>query len=135
MESGASAVAVGIGAFAAANFWNPVGWIAGVTSIVVGFFSWFFGDQEKKGWQKAKQEAKETLWNSLRQSEQETCKTYEKLLDTNISIRAKTEVLEQVDIYIKGLLIIVADLKKAILQLEKIKKQMKRESDSTEPRD
>lgn len=131
----ASAVAFGIGAFAAANFWNPVGWIAGVTSIVVGIFSWFFGDQEKKAWEKAKQEAKETLWKSLDQSEQETCKTYQKLLDTNIAIRAKTEVLEQVDIYIKGLLIIVADLKNAISQLEKIKKQMKRESDSTEPRD
>ncbi|MFN6541305.1 MAG: GTPase [Nostoc sp. EkiNYC01] len=131
----ASAVAFGIGAFAAANFWNPVGWVAGATSIVVGFFSWFFEDQEKKAWQKSKQEAKETLWNSLDQSEEEICKTYQELLDKNIAVTAKTEVLEQVDIYIKGLLLIVAYLKEAISQLEKIKGQMKRESDSTPIRD
>ncbi|MEH2256494.1 hypothetical protein [Nostoc sp.] len=113
----ASVVAFSIGAFAAANFWNPVGWVASVTSIVVGCFSWFFCEQEKKAWQKAKQEAKETLWKSLEQSEQETCKTYQKLLDTNIAVRAKTEVLGQVDVYIKGLLVIVADLKEAISQL------------------
>jgi len=71
----------------------------------------------------------------LDQSEQETCKNYQKLLDTNIAVRAKTEVLEQVDIYIKGILIIVDDIKKAISQLEKIKKEMKRESDYTGVRD
>ncbi|MUG94362.1 GTPase RsgA [Scytonema sp. UIC 10036] len=129
----ASAVAVFIGAFAAASFLNPVGLIAGVTSIVVGYFSGIVGDREKKTWQKTKQEAKETLWKSLEQSEQETYKTYQKLLDTNIAVRAKTEVLEQVDIYIKGLLIIVANLEKAISQLEKIKKQLKRDLDFKEP--
>lgn len=44
-------------------------------------------------------------------------------------------MLEQVDIYIKGILIIVDDIKKAISQLEKIKKEMKRESDYTGVRD
>jgi len=128
-----SAVAFGISVFAAANFWNPVGWIASVASIAVGFFAWFVDDQEKKAWQKAKQEAKEALWKSLEQSKQDTCKNYQKLLHKNIAVRAKTEVLKQVDIYIKGLREIVNDLKKAISKLEGIKKEMKMELDSTEP--
>ncbi|PZO35938.1 MAG: hypothetical protein DCF19_22750 [Pseudanabaena frigida] len=35
-----SAIAMGIAAFAGANFWNPIGWIAGIASVVVGIFGW-----------------------------------------------------------------------------------------------
>ncbi|MBD2505244.1 GTPase [Anabaena azotica] len=129
-----SAVALGIGTFAAANFWNPVGWVAAATSIAVGLFGYFFDDHEKKAWQKAKQEAKETLWKSLTQSEQQTCETYQRTIDTNIAVRAKAEVLEPIDIYIKEILIIVSNIKKIILKLENIKREMKRESQYTQTR-
>ena len=43
--AGVAAVAVWIGG---ANFWNPVGWIAGAVSIIAFGLSWFFDDREKK---------------------------------------------------------------------------------------
>lgn len=43
--AGVAAVA---GYFSAANFWNPVGWVAGVGSVVALGLSWLFGDRETK---------------------------------------------------------------------------------------
>jgi hypothetical protein len=43
--AGVAAVA---GYFGAANFWNPVGWIAGGVSVIALGLSWLFGDREKK---------------------------------------------------------------------------------------
>lgn len=43
--AGVAAVAGWIGG---ANFWNPVGWIAGAASVVSLGLSWLFGDREKK---------------------------------------------------------------------------------------
>lgn len=41
-------VAAVAGYFGAANFWNPVGWIAGGVSAIALGLSWLFGDREKK---------------------------------------------------------------------------------------
>jgi hypothetical protein len=43
--AGVAAVAAWIGG---ANFWNPVGWVAGAVSLVAFGISWFFGSREKK---------------------------------------------------------------------------------------
>lgn len=43
--AGVAAVA---GYFGAANFWNPVGWIAGGVSVIALGLSWLFSDREKK---------------------------------------------------------------------------------------
>jgi hypothetical protein len=50
--SSAGAALTGVAAVAGliggANFWNPVGWIAGAVSIFTLGLSWFFGDRDKK---------------------------------------------------------------------------------------
>ena len=50
--SAAAGAAVGIAtaaaAFGAANFWNPVGWVAGALSAAALGASWLFDDREKK---------------------------------------------------------------------------------------
>ncbi len=58
--AGVAAVA---GYLGAANFWNPVGWIAGGVSVIALGLSWLFSDREKK---LQKQKAKATA--QLRES-------------------------------------------------------------------
>ncbi|GIV04404.1 MAG: hypothetical protein KatS3mg015_3234 [Fimbriimonadales bacterium] len=58
---GVAAVAGWIGG---ANFWNPVGWISGVVSIVAFGLSWLFEDREKK-LQKQKAQAARQLRDQI----------------------------------------------------------------------
>lgn len=125
----AAAVAWGIGAFAAANFWNPVGWVAGIASAIVGFFSWRVREKEKEAWRKAKQEAKETLWKSIDKTKEDTCKAYKNLLNTNLS-QAQKEILAQVDTY-KDRLSEIADItRKYLIHLEQIREKMNERKNS-----
>lgn len=89
-----SAIAMGIAAFAGANFWNPIGWVAGIASVVVGIFGWLFGsgNEERRAWQRQKQQAKESLYTGLQRSENEIVKTYQDLLQRYITSRQNDEI-------------------------------------------
>lgn len=65
--AGVAAVA---GYFGAANFWNPVGWIAGGVSVIALGLSWLFGDREKK-LQRQKAKATSQLRESIDKLEHE----------------------------------------------------------------
>ncbi len=99
-----SAIAMGIAAFAGANFWNPVGWVAGIASVVVGIFSWLFGsgNDERRAWQRKKQEAKDLLYQKLYTSENEIVKSYQDLLQKYITSR-QNEELKRIKTYIRQL--------------------------------
>lgn len=99
-----SAIAVGIAAFAGANFWNPIGWVAGIASVVVGIFGWLFGsgNDERRAWQRQKQEAKDLLYKKLHTSENEIVKSYQDLLQKYITSR-QNEELKRIKTYINQL--------------------------------
>ncbi|MBD2316482.1 GTPase domain-containing protein [Phormidium tenue] len=99
-----SAIAVGIAAFAGANFWNPIGWVAGIASVVVGIFGWLFGsgNDERRAWQRQKQEAKDLLYRKLHTSENEIVKSYQDLLQKYITSR-QNEELKRIKTYINQL--------------------------------
>jgi tRNA U34 5-carboxymethylaminomethyl modifying GTPase MnmE/TrmE len=59
--AGVAAIAV---YFGAANFWNPVGWIAGGASVIALGLSWLFDDREKK-LQRQKAKAADQLRGSI----------------------------------------------------------------------
>jgi len=124
---GTSAVAFGIGAFAAANFWNPVGWIAAGTSVVVGFLSWLFGKNEEEKWLKVKRKAKEQLWNIIDKMERKTRGTYKTWFYKNITTKGRRAMFEQVSTYIEGLKKITDDLKKYASRLMELQEQVNKE--------
>ncbi|MCL1495728.1 MAG: hypothetical protein M1G31_34025 [Pseudanabaena sp. Salubria-1] len=99
-----SAIAMGIAAFAGANFWNPIGWVAGIASVVVGIFGWLFGsgNDERRAWQRQKQEAKDLLYRKLHTSENEIVKSYQDLLQKYITSR-QNEELKRIKTYINQL--------------------------------
>jgi len=99
-----SAIAVGIAAFAGANFWNPIGWVAGIASVVVGIFGWLFGsgNDERRAWQRQKQEAKDLLYKKLHTSENEIVKSYQDLLQKYITSRQNEEI-KRIKTYINQL--------------------------------
>lgn len=65
--AGVAAVA---GYFGAANFWNPVGWVAGGVSVIALGLSWLFGDREQK-LQRQKAKATSQIRESIDKLERE----------------------------------------------------------------
>jgi len=126
-SGGISAVAFGVGAFAAANFWNPVGWIAFVVSVGAGILSWLFGRKEEREWLKAKRKAKERIWNSIDKMERKTRGAYKTWFYENITTKGRKAMLDQVSTYIDGLFVIANDLKECGLQLGKLQNQANKE--------
>ncbi len=81
--AGVAAVA---GYFGAANFWNPVGWIAGGVSVIALGLSWLFGDREKK-LQRQKATATSQLRNSIDQLEREVANSLKKWFYDSVTSR------------------------------------------------
>jgi hypothetical protein len=81
--AGVAAVA---GYFGAANFWNPVGWIAGGVSVIALGLSWLFGDREKK-LQRQKPKATAQLRESIDRLEQEVANSVKKWFYDSITSR------------------------------------------------
>lgn len=63
-----SAIAFTAATFGAANFWNPVGWVAFGVSVVAGLFSWF-SDSRAKKIARAKADACQQLHRNIDESE------------------------------------------------------------------
>jgi hypothetical protein len=72
--------------FAAANFWNPVGWIAGGVSLIALGVSWFFGDREKKI-QRQKAKVATELRESIDELEAEVVSGLKKWFNENVKSR------------------------------------------------
>lgn len=81
--AGVAAVA---GYFGAANFWNPVGWIAGGVSVIALGLSWLFGDREKK-LQRQKAKATAQLRESIDRLEQEVANGVKKWFYDSVTSR------------------------------------------------
>lgn len=81
--AGVAAVA---GYFGAANFWNPVGWVAGAVSVIALGLSWLFGDREKK-LQRQKAKATAQLRESIDKLEQEVAKGLKKWFYDSLTSR------------------------------------------------
>jgi hypothetical protein len=81
--AGVAAVA---GYFGAANFWNPVGWIAGGVSVIALGLSWLFGDREKK-LQRQKAKAAAQLRESIDKLEQEVANALKKWFYDSVTSR------------------------------------------------
>jgi small GTP-binding protein len=79
--AGAAAVA---GYFGAANFWNPVGWIAGGVSLIALGLSWFFDDREKK-LQRQKAKATSQLRKSIDKLERDVANGLKKWFDDTVT--------------------------------------------------
>lgn len=81
--AGVAAVA---GYFGAANFWNPVGWIAGGVSVIALGLSWLFGDREKK-LQRQKAKATSQLRESIDKLEHEVASGLKKWFYDSVTSR------------------------------------------------
>ena len=81
--AGVAAVA---GYFGAANFWNPVGWIAGGVSVIALGLSWLFGDREKK-LQRQKAKATSQLRESIDKLEHEVANGLKKWFYDSVTSR------------------------------------------------
>lgn len=81
--AGVAAVAAWIGG---ANFWNPVGWIAGAVSVVALGLSWLFGDREKK-LQRQKAKAAEQLRGTIDKLEQQVAGALKKWFYQSVTSR------------------------------------------------
>lgn len=88
--AGVAAIA---GYFGAANFWNPVGWIAGGVSLIALGLSWCFGDREKK-LQRQKAKAASELRESIDKLEREVASGLKKWLDENVTSRLVRSIRE-----------------------------------------
>lgn len=81
--AGVAAVA---GCFAAPNFWNPVGWIAGFVSVIALGLSWLFGDRELE-LQRQKAKATSQLRESIDKLEHEVAKGLKKWFYDSVTSR------------------------------------------------
>jgi small GTP-binding protein len=81
--AGVAAVA---GYFGAANFWNPVGWIAGGVSVIALGLSWLFGDRETKV-QRQKAKATTQLRESIDKLEREVASGLKKWFYDSVTSR------------------------------------------------
>ncbi|MBT3220054.1 MAG: GTPase domain-containing protein, partial [Proteobacteria bacterium] len=81
--AGAAGVAVLLGG---ANFWNPVGWIAGGIGIVALGLSWFFSDRESK-LQREKAQASKALREQIDNLERDIVKRLKKWFYDTITKR------------------------------------------------
>ncbi len=81
--AGVAAVA---GYFGAANFWNPVGWIAGGVSVIALGLSWLFGDRETKV-QRQKAKATSQLRESIDKLEHEVANGLKKWFYDSVTSR------------------------------------------------
>ncbi|WP_427913928.1 GTPase [Ramlibacter sp. MMS24-I3-19] len=81
--AGVAAVA---GYFGAANFWNPVGWIAGGVSVVALGLSWLFGDREQK-LQRQKAKAALQLRENIQKLEQDVAKGLKQWFYSSVTSR------------------------------------------------
>lgn len=88
--AGVAAVA---GYFGAANFWNPVGWIAGGVSVIALGLSWLFGDREKK-LQQQKAKATTQLRESIDKLEHEVANGLKKWFYDSVTSRLVRAVRE-----------------------------------------
>ncbi len=81
--AGVAAIA---GYFGAANFWNPVGWIAGGVSIIALGLSWLFGDREKK-LQRQKAKATSQLRETIDKLESQVANSLKKWFYDSVTSR------------------------------------------------
>jgi hypothetical protein len=81
--AGVAAIA---GYFGAANFWNPVGWIAGGVSLIAFGLSWLFGDREKK-LQRQKAKAADQLRGSIDDLEQKVASSLKQWFYDSVTSR------------------------------------------------
>ena len=70
----------------ASNFWNPVGWVAGVVGVTALVFSWFFQDREKKV-QRRKAAVAKQLRQQIDKMEQQIAQDMREWCDRNITKR------------------------------------------------
>jgi len=120
---GISAIAFGIGGFAAANFWNPAGWITAAAALLITGLGKLFADDEDREWLKAKKNAKNRLWDDFDRNERKTRGAYKTWFYENITSKGRKAMLDQVSTYIKELYGIANDLKKYALQLRELQNQ------------
>lgn len=89
LSAGAGALAgvAAVGGFIfAANFWNPVGWFAGVVSVASLGLSWLFGDRERK-LQRQKAAAARQLRGSIDELEQKVADALHEWFSTEVNGR------------------------------------------------
>jgi GTP-binding protein EngB required for normal cell division len=122
-----SGVAFSLSYIAAANFWNPVGWVAAGASFLVGLFSWHVREQEARAWSQAKREAKESLLKSVDEAENKTCELYTKLLTEKVIGKVRIEVVEQLQSYIDAITRVEKKIKEFAAELRSLNNQMGRE--------
>lgn len=106
----------------AANIWNPVGWISLGASVVASLLSWLFGDYEGKKWQRAKQEAKETILKNIEILERKTKGKYKSWFYNQITKKAKREIFDEVDTFTTGLFSIADILREHAKKIGSLKK-------------
>lgn len=126
-----SAFVVAFAGWGAANFWNPVGWIALGASALVGILSLFFKDRETKKWQEAKSDAKEILLENIEKLERRTRGAYKAWFYKNVTKKGKKEMLDQVSSYINGLFQISDELQGSGREIGVLKDNLNKELFST----
>lgn len=122
-----SGVAFILTSFAAANFWNPVGWVATGASVVVGLFSSHVQRKEAKAWHQVKQDVRKTLLKNIDEAEKKTCELYIQLFTKKIADKAKNEVIGQTQNYIDAITQINQKIKNFAAELRNSNNKMDRE--------
>ena len=117
-------------AFVAANWWNPAGWVvvAGWVStglgIIAGFISGKVKNDEKKEFDKKRQDLKNELINKINEQQTKTINTCTKELEKQVE-RIKQSILEPMYSSHKRLSSIREEVKEAEITLNCLNEQLK----------
>jgi small GTP-binding protein len=120
----ASVVASVIGA---TNWWNPVGWIAGGVGFVANLAGDWISEQEKKEFQRKREDLKASLFKTIEKKEQETIKFYKQWLHENLAVKFRQQTLDQSYSYIKCLSRILEALTKSHSEIQTLKRKIKQD--------
>ncbi len=127
--SAASAALAGVATVALfvseANFWNPLGWVAGGVSVIALGLSWLFGDREKK-LQRQKSKAASQLRESVDKLEREVASGLKKWFYDSVTSRMVRAIRKDTRQLCKGMRDIAHSLEDGAHQVGAIVERLNR---------
>lgn len=126
-RAGVAVGGVAAAALVASNWWNPAGWFVAAGWIATGVGSVTkiaaeqINEQEKREFQKQREDLKLSLFKKVEKKEQETINVYKKWLNENLASPVRKEIIDELSTYIKGLSGITDALVQSALELQCLK--------------
>ena len=124
-SAAAGAIATAAVAFGAANFWNPVGWVAGVLSAAALGASWFSGDREKK-LQLQKVETAKQLREDIDSEKRRLARELKIWFDKEITVKLVGSIRQETPTLYNGMFGISQELETAASSCAKLQADLNR---------